>query len=217
LFIAVGVAVIIAIVSLVLFVYGFHGKSRCYTPLEVYSKVGSSIISHPFYAKYVVEISEDGIVKSFNIILESDGRGMCLLKYMSEYANYVIVLSRSGDVYTICRIVKTVSMNNPVTTMSIINSSSGYPLQILFYKSGLSGIFNAITVAIVKGRCIENSYVVKYGGYNITVILLNKSGLYIPKLVKIVGKNGTIVMKLVKFFNMYDPLDFDKVTKLCIE
>jgi len=99
--------------------------------------------------------------------------------------------------------------------LSIVNAS-GSPLQVLFDKAGLSGIYNAITVALYEGhrigRCMFNA---TYGGYNVTVVLLCRGGLYLPKLVKIVGKNGTTVMKLVRFSEMYNPLDFDRAFKLC--
>ncbi len=216
-FVIVGIIVALVAVGLVLMFY--HGAAgsggSVMSPVAMYGLVGSSCMDHSFYAVYVVNVSEGSAVSVSRFVVESNGRSVLLLKTSIPEGSFSVLLEHVGDMYRICTIVKTVSMSSPVASLSIVNAS-GKPLEVLFDKAGLTGVYNAITVALYYGhrigRCMFNA---TYDGYNVTLVLLCRDGLYLPKVVKIVGKNGTTVMRLVEFSRMYNPLDFERAFKLC--
>ena len=215
-FVVVGIVVALVAVGLVLmFYHGVGRSSSVMSSVALYGAVGSSCMSHTFYAVYIVNVSEGSTVSVSRFIVESNGRSVLFLKTSIPEGSFSVLLERSGDMYRICTIVKTVSMSSPVASLSIVNAS-GSPLQVLFDKAGLVGIYNAITVALYKGHRVSSCmFKASYEGYNVTLVLLCRGGLYLPKLVKIVGKNGITVMKLVQFSEMYNPLDFERAFKLC--
>ncbi len=218
-FIAIGIGILIAILSSLLFLHGHSTSGNAgLTPPALYVRVSSSLMRYPFYAKYVIYVREGTSTSYTYFTLECNGKDMCILMTNSGPSSYTLSLTKNGDYYVMCSIIKTVPMSKPVTVTNVINSTSGSPLQILFYKSGFSGIYNAITIALFKGHKVStNTYNATYAGYNVTLTIFEKSGLYLPKYLKIVSKNSIVIMKLVKFLDMYNPLDFDRVFKLCTE
>jgi len=108
-FVVVGIVVALVVVSLVLMFY--HGVGRSggvMSPVALYGAVGSSCMSHSFYAVYVVNVSEGSTVSVSRFVVESNGRSVLFLRTSIPEGSFSVLLERSGDVYRICTIVKTV-------------------------------------------------------------------------------------------------------------
>jgi len=109
-FVVVGIIVALVAVSLVLMFYHGVGGGRgsVLSPVALYDAVGSSCMGHSFYAVYVVNVSEGSAVSVVRYVVESNGRSVLLLRTSIPEGSFSVLLERSGDVYRICTIVKTV-------------------------------------------------------------------------------------------------------------